>query len=1019
MFIKNIIRTIACLFVIFQCQLCLAADVEPIGWATLGGGTTGGLGGEVVTVTTKSEFQSAVSGDTPRIIQVVGTIHGDYNIPNVGSNKTILGIGYDARIVGFSVKVTDLDNVIVRNITFNGAMPQDGLICRRATHLWIDHCTFYDASDGLCDFSDQCDYVTVSWCKFYYTGKVNRHRLSCLVGSTDDNLPDVGKLNMTFHHNWWGSNCDQRMPRVRYGQNHVYNNYYSCTGNYYCIGGSWGAKVLLENNYFDHVNNPMLDAGRTDTGDSGTFRMEIKSVDNIFDGCTGSKTTYGTAFVPGYTYSLDEAANVPSIVMAGAGTTILVGDPSLWPVKASVPTPINGDGNAEIGSMLTWRAGSTAVSHDVYFGTSPTNLGRYDRQVGTSFVAPALEANTIYYWRIDEVTSDDSVITGDVWAFRTTFDFPSEVYHYWPFDVDFLDAAKVFEDNPNNPFGAAWLDSNAKLLGGGCLDCTYAKDGLIVGWSETSTNKILPSSAPMTISLWFRTAALPASDKTGCMFGCKTGSVSSAKTFRIEQLPTGACRLTVDSELPEFGNIPTLNSWNHVLVSIDASGQLRAWLNADEAGSITLATNASNNYNGQYIGIGFYGDTANGLHRGDYDGYIDDFTIWSRATDRAFAEAIYNGGSGKTVIGPVFTGGPIESEHDAVELSSYSGLSLDNFAYDLDGIATLTYSKDNGPSWLAVHSDGRLSGIPGDTNVGSNEFTVRVTDEDGLFGTAKLIVDVSNLFSGIQGVTDLSGLAAQWLAAGCVDIPACGGASLDGNTEVNLSDISVMSQNWLVDDTLQLHLKFDESSGDTVDDSSIYDRSCRLINTPAWSSGYVGNGLNFDGIDDYVLVDEYYGIGCANARTVAVWIKAEADLDNIDKNFRTIASWGKAAVGQKWVILLDADTGKLTLSIWGAELIGGPDLEDGQWHHVAVVLPEGVGNIKDVKMYVDGIEIETNAETLNAGIRTAATESVMIGAFDIDGAEGVQNTIFFFKGDMDEFMVFDGALTAQEIAELN
>ena len=115
---KHYFIRVVSVFVIFLCRPCLAIDAEPIGWATLAGGTIGGQGGEVVTVTNKAEFIIAVSDDIPRIVQVVGTIHGDYNIPNVGSNKTIVGIGYDARIVGFSVKVTDLDNVIVRNITF-------------------------------------------------------------------------------------------------------------------------------------------------------------------------------------------------------------------------------------------------------------------------------------------------------------------------------------------------------------------------------------------------------------------------------------------------------------------------------------------------------------------------------------------------------------------------------------------------------------------------------------------------------------------------------------------------------------------------------------------------------------------------------------------------------------------------------------------------------------------------------------------------------------------------------------
>ncbi len=31
---------------------------------------------------------------------------------------------------------------------------------------------------------------------------------------------------ITFHHNWWSTNVAERMPRVRFGQVHAFNNYY-------------------------------------------------------------------------------------------------------------------------------------------------------------------------------------------------------------------------------------------------------------------------------------------------------------------------------------------------------------------------------------------------------------------------------------------------------------------------------------------------------------------------------------------------------------------------------------------------------------------------------------------------------------------------------------------------------------------------------------------------------------------------------------------------------------------------
>lgn len=993
------------LFFCVLCMPCLGVDSEPIGWATLGGGTTGGQGGEVVTVTNKAEFVAAVSGDTPRIVQVVGTIHGDYNIPNVGSNKTILGIGYDAQIVGFSVKVSDVDNVIVRNLTFRGAVPQDGLICRRATHIWVDHCTFLDCADGLLDFTDQSDYVTVSWCKFYYTGKVNPHRLACLIGSTDDNPTDVGKLNVTFHHNWWGTYADQRMPRGRYGKNHVFNNYYSCTGNSYCVGGSWGFKVLLENNYFDRVNNPINDAGRVDSGTSGTFTVEVKSAGNIFNACTGSMSGYGSAFVPSYPYTLDAAASVPSLVQAGAGTTILVGDPVLWPVQATVPVPADGEYNAAVNAVLRWRGGSTAVSHNVYFGTSPDALDSFGNQTETAFTPPALTADTKYYWRIDEVLADDTVVPGEVWMFKTAAVLPSDLIHYWPFDVDFLDVSKVYASNPNNPFGAGWLDFSGQAVGGGCLDLTYAKDGLIVGWSDTSTHRVFPNAAPMTVSLWFKPTALPASDKTACMLGNKVGTQTSAKTFRIELMPTGRCRLTVDTETPEFGNLPAMNQWNHVLVSIDASGQLRGWLNAEEAGSISLTTSASNNYNGQYTGIGFYGDepSVNAMSRGDYNGYIDDVAIWSRASDRTFAEILYNDGRGRAAVGkPVFTTDLIENL-EAVELTDYSGLSLRNFT---DGIGT--FRKVSGPDWLIVHPNGDLSGAPKDADTGLNTFTVVFEDTSGQSEPAGMTIDVADVYSGVKGLEDLAGAADGWLSSDCGDNPPCGGADRDGDRDVDMADFARLASAWLADEGLVLSVPFEEMSGDTAGDVSLYSRTAVLSGGPAWTSGVLGGGLELDGADDYAEFSGYFGVSGGRPRTVCAWIQT-AQASGM------ILTYGGLDAGTRWLFFVN--NSKLQLGVSGANLFSDQTVADGQWHHVAAVLeaPEtGPVTVQHLRLYIDGQPAAGTYTNPSQPINTGALCPVRIGT--IQQTTGPLGS--FFAGRMDEVRLYDRALSPEEIAQL-
>jgi len=84
--------------------------------------------------------------------------------------------------------------------------------------------------------------------------------------------------------------------------------------------------------------------------------------------------------------------------------------------KAAVPDPVNGETNVSPDIELSWIAGDGAVSHDVYLGT--TNPGDFQgNQTDTTFDPGALDNDTTYYWRIDEIDAGDSTTTGDVWSF--------------------------------------------------------------------------------------------------------------------------------------------------------------------------------------------------------------------------------------------------------------------------------------------------------------------------------------------------------------------------------------------------------------------------------------------------------------------------------------------------------------------------------------------------------------------------------------------------------------------------
>ena len=228
---------------------------KPEGFASLNGGVTGGEGGPVVTVTTADELREAVDGtNTATIVLVKGTINVVGEIPARG-NKTIVGLGTDARIAGGGFGWNTWTNVILQNITFEDA-PDDLLkINNKCTNFWIDHCTFSDGAgtnagshDGMLDVTRGSKYVTISYNRFF------NHDKNILIGHSDSETGDVD-MKVTLHHNWFDGTV-QRNPRVRYATVHCYNNYYVANSTY-SVAAACDANVLVENCYFKNCPIPL------------------------------------------------------------------------------------------------------------------------------------------------------------------------------------------------------------------------------------------------------------------------------------------------------------------------------------------------------------------------------------------------------------------------------------------------------------------------------------------------------------------------------------------------------------------------------------------------------------------------------------------------------------------------------------------------------------------------------------------------------------------------------------------
>ncbi|MDD5455205.1 MAG: pectate lyase [Candidatus Ratteibacteria bacterium] len=276
-----------------------------IGFASCGSGTTGGKGGDTITASNAEDFLKYIAQDKPYMILVFGNINLPKKMHRVKSDKTIMGIGSAAKLRFGGLNLSGVSNIIIKNISFEDAVDDSINIEKDSNHIWIDHCTFSNGRDGLIDIKRRASYITISWNKF------SSHQKTSLVGHSDNYKEDIGFLKVTFHHNWFNG-TKERHPRIRFGEVHVFNNYY--TNNNYGVASTCNAKVLVENNYFANVKNPTV------TGYLSSPEGNLEEKNNVFLN-SGPVQTKGIVFDPSeyYDYTPDNAVDVPKIVREGAG----------------------------------------------------------------------------------------------------------------------------------------------------------------------------------------------------------------------------------------------------------------------------------------------------------------------------------------------------------------------------------------------------------------------------------------------------------------------------------------------------------------------------------------------------------------------------------------------------------------------------------------------------------------------------------------------------------------------------
>ena len=380
-----------------------AAAIDPAlqtapadGFAGQAGGTVGGsaaVPSQIYTATNRAELLAALrrGAASPKIVKLRGTIDMSEGVPysNTGdqasrglirlpSNTTLIGEGAGAGIVNGHIVVAGVSQVIVRNLKIVNPCdvgpvwdPNDGALgnwnaafdaigVTTSDHVWIDHNTFTDGAmtddklpiengqvkqchDGAVDITKASDYVTVSYNAF------GQHRKNNLIGSSDGDNADTGRLRISFSNNVF-RDIVSRAPRVRYGQIHMFNNYFvGSKGNpvyphEYSIGVGHASQILSHNNVFDIAGAAGIPVRCDDVIEpiGGTAPGAFKDSGSALNGAAlaGCSVPNGVAFTAPYAYAARPLALVKANALAQAG-------------GGKLSTAINGSGDVTPDTTVT------------------------------------------------------------------------------------------------------------------------------------------------------------------------------------------------------------------------------------------------------------------------------------------------------------------------------------------------------------------------------------------------------------------------------------------------------------------------------------------------------------------------------------------------------------------------------------------------------------------------------------------------------------------------------------------
>jgi hypothetical protein len=212
---------------------------------------------------------------------------------------------------------------------------------------------------------------------------------------------------------------------------------------------------------------------------------------------------------------------------------------------------------------------------------------------------------------------------------------------------------------------------------------------------------------------------------------------------------------------------------------------------------------------------------------------------------------------------------------------------------------------------------------------------------------------------------------------------------------------------------LVLHYAFDPDEAERAVDGSPRGHHGRIFGAVFTPDGKRGGGLRFDGIDDYVDAGTPAGLQLVSGFTLAAWIKSDCPgpYSLITKSFAP----DRNARGFEFQL---SHLSQLGGYFWKGEgqffsgVVTDALIQHRLWTHVAIAHDPALP-AHQMRFYINGKE-----QAANYGYETTASIPVLANVAAPLRIGCVRPGAESYKGSMDEVMIFNRALTADEVAGL-